>query len=63
MDKLQEYIKDKKLKLNSVEENNNNIDIPNFSTRRRIPVEQEALDLQSEKELGDDDYIDSGEGS
>ena len=63
MDKLQEYIKAKKLKLNSVDENNNNIDMPNFSTRRRAPVEEEALDLPSEKELGDDDYIDSGEGS
>ena len=63
MDKLQEYIKAKKIKLNSVDENNNNIDMTNYSTRRRAPVEEEALDLPSEKELGDDDYIDSGEGS
>ena len=63
IDKLQEYIKAKKIKLNSVDENNNNIDMPNYSTRRRAPVEEEAMDLPSEKELGDDDYVDSGEGS
>ena len=63
MDKLQEYIKAKKIKLNSVDENNNNVDMPNYSTRRRAPVEEEAMDLPSEKELGDDDYVDSGEGS
>ena len=63
MDKLQEYIKAKKIKLNSVDENNNNIDMPSYSTRRRAPVEEEAMDLPSEKELGDDDYVDSGEGS
>ena len=63
MDNLQEYIKNKKIKLNSVDENDNNIDMPNYSTRRRAPVNEEVPELPSEDELGDDDYSDSGEGS
>ena len=63
MDKLQEYINAKKIKLNSVDENNNNVDMPTYSTRRRAPVNEEVPDLPSEKELGDEDYVDSGEGS
>ena len=63
MDTLQEYINAKKIKLNSVDENNNNVDMPTYSTRRRAPVNEEVPDLPSEKELGDEDYIDSGEGS
>ena len=63
MDKLQEYIKAKKIKLNSVDENNNNVEMPNYPTRRRAPVDEEIPDLPSEKELGDEDYVDSGEGS
>ena len=63
MDKLQEYINAKKIKLNSVDENNNNVDLPTYSTRRRAPVNEEVPDLPSEKELGDEDYVDSGEGS
>ena len=64
MDNLQEYIKAKKIKLNNVDENNNNVDMPNYSTRRRAPVNEEVPDLPSEEELGDDDYSDySGEGN
>ena len=63
MDNLQEYIKAKKIKLNNVDENNNNVDMPNYSTRRRAPVNEEIPDLPSEDELGDDDYSDSGEAS
>ncbi len=63
MDNLQEYIKSKKIKLKSVDEDNNNVDIPNISTRKRAPVNEEVPDLPSEEELVDDDYSDSGEGS
>ena len=63
MDNLQEYIKAKKIKLNNVDENNNNVDMPNYSTRKRAPVNEEIPDLPSEDELGDDDYSDSGEAS
>ena len=63
MDSLQEYIKAKKIKLNNVDENNNNVDMPNYTTRRRAPVNEEVPDLPSEEDLGDDDYSDSGEGS
>ena len=63
MDNLQEYIKAKKIKLNNVDENNNNVDMPNYSTKRRAPVNEELPDLPSEEELGDDDYSDSGEAS
>ena len=37
--------------------------MPNYPTRRRAPVDEEIPDLPSEKELGDEDYVDSGEGS
>ena len=63
MDNLQEYIKSKKIKLKSVDEDNNNVDIPNISTRKRAPVNEEVPDLPSDEELVDDDYSDSGEGS
>ena len=63
MDSLQEYIKAKKIKLNNVDENNNNVDMPNYTTRRRAPVNEEVPDLPSEEDLGDDDYSDSGEAS
>jgi structure-specific recognition protein 1 len=61
MDIFQEYIKSKKIKLNSVDENNNSVDMPNYTTRRRAPVDEELPNLPSEDELGDDDYSDSGE--
>ena len=61
MDKLQEYIKEKKIKLNSVDENNNNVDLPTYSTRRRAPVNEEVPELPSEDELKDEDYSESGE--
>ena len=63
MDSLQEYIKAKKIKLNSVDEDNNNVDLPTYSTRRRAPVNEEIPDLPDEEELGDEDYSDSGEAS
>ena len=63
MDNLQKYLETKKIKLKSVDEDNNNIDIPNITTRKRAPVNEEIPNLPSEDELGDDDYSDSGEGS
>ena len=64
MDKLQEYIKEKKIKLNSVDENNNNVDMPKYTTRRRAPVSEELPELpEDEEELEDADYSDSGEAS
>ena len=62
MDSLQEYIKAKKIKINSLDENNNNVDIPKYTTRRRAPVSEELPDLpEDEEELEDGDYSDSGE--
>jgi structure-specific recognition protein 1 len=63
MDNLQKFLETKKIKIKSVDEDNNNIEIPNITTRKRAPVNEEIPNLPSEDELGDDDYSDSGEAS
>jgi len=63
IENIQEYIKAKKIKINSVDEDNNNVELPNYSTRRRAPVDEVVPELPSEDELGDDDYSASSEGN
>ena len=63
IDILQQYMKAKKIKLNNKDEDNNNIDMPNYTTTtsRRAPVSDELPELPSENEMADEDYNDSGE--
>ena len=58
---LKEYLEAKKIKLNLKDDDNNDIDILNYTSRRRAPVSDALPELPSEDELGDDDYNDSGE--
>jgi hypothetical protein len=52
----------KKIKFNTKDEDNNDVDMPTYiSNRRRTQVSDELPNLPSEEELGDDDYNDSGE--
>ena len=62
IDILKNYMNDKKINLKMKDEDNNNIEMLNYtSTRRRAPVSDELPNLPSEEELGDGDYSDSGE--
>ncbi len=63
IDILQQYMKAKKIKLNNKDEDNNNIDMPHYTTTssRRAPVSDELPELPSENEMADEDYNDSGE--
>jgi structure-specific recognition protein 1 len=62
IDILKQYMEAKKIKFNAKDEDNNNIDMPTYtSTRRRVQVSDELPNLPSEEELGDDDFNDSGE--
>ena len=58
---LKEYLENKKIKLNMKDEDNNDIDVLNYTSRRRAPVSDVLPELPSEDELGDEDYNDSGE--
>ena len=63
---LKKYFDGKKIKLNVVDENYNNIDINNYSTntRRRAHVDEEVPELPSEEELiGNEDYSDDDSSS
>jgi structure-specific recognition protein 1 len=62
IDILKQYMEAKKIKFNAKDEDNNNIDIPAYtSTRRRVQVSDELPNLPSEDEMGDEDFNDSGE--
>ena len=63
IDILQQYMNAKKIKLNNKDEDNNNIDMPHYTTTssRRAPVSDELPELPSENEMADEDYNDSGE--
>ena len=60
MELLKKYFEGKKIKLNIVDENYNNIDYNNFtSTRRRAHVDEEVPELPSDEELiSNGDYSD-----
>ena len=61
MELLKKYFDGKKIKLNIVDENYNNIDINNYSanTRRRTHVDEEVPELPSDEELiSNGDYSD-----
>ena len=63
IDILKQYIEAKKLKLNVKDEDNNDVELPKYtSSRRREHIADEELpNLPSEDELQDEDYNDSGE--
>ena len=62
IDILQQYMNAKKIKLNMKDEDNNNIEMMNYTTtRRRAPVSDELPNLPSEDEMADEDFDDSGE--
>lgn len=62
IDILKQYMEAKKIKFNTKDEDNNDVDMPTYiSNRRRTQVSDELPNLPSEEELGDDDYNDSGE--
>ena len=61
MEILKQYLDEKKIKLNMKDENNNEIEMVNYTTRRRAPVSDALPELPSEDEMGDEDYNDSGE--
>jgi len=66
MELIKKYFEGKKIKLNVVDENYNNIDINNYSTntRRRAHVDEEVPELPSDEELiGNDDYSDDDDSS
>lgn len=61
MELLKKYFEGKKIKLNMVDENYNNIDMNNYktSTRRRTHVDEEVPELPSDEELiSNGDYSD-----
>ena len=61
MELLKKYFEGKKIKLNMVDENYNNIDINNYTsnTRRRAHVDEEVPELPSDEELiSNGDYSD-----
>ena len=61
MELLKKYFDGKKIKLNVVDENYNNIDINNYTanTRRRAQVDEEVPELPSDEDLiSGDDYSD-----
>ena len=58
---FKQYFEAKKIKLNVKDENNNDIGIVNYTSRRRAPVSDVLPELPSEEEMGDDEYSDSGE--
>lgn len=61
MEFLKTYFEGKKIKLNAVDENYNNIDINNYAsnTRRRAQIDEEVPDLPSDEELmSNGDYSD-----
>ena len=62
IDILQQYMTTKKIKFNIKDEDNNNIEMTNYtSTRRRAPVSDVMPNLPSEDEMADEDFDDSGE--
>ena len=59
MEMLKTYFEGKKIKLNIVDENYNNIEMNNYSGRKRAHVDEEAPELPSEEELiSNGDYSD-----
>jgi structure-specific recognition protein 1 len=60
MELLKTYFEGKKIKLNMVDENYNNIDMSNYkATRRRAHVDEEVPELPSDEELiSNEDYSD-----
>jgi len=64
MEMLKKYFEGKKIKINVVDENFNNIDINTYTanTRRRAHVDEEAPDLPSDEEsISNADYSDDSE--
>ena len=61
MDSLKTYFEGKKIKLNIVDENNNNVEMTNYTSRRRAVVTEEAPALPSEDESEDEDFSASGD--
>lgn len=56
MDELKSYLDEKKIKLNAFDDNNKNVEMSNYTKRRRAAVTDEMPELPSEEELGDDDF-------